>query len=527
MSATFAEDSSLVAENIEKSQPSSPYAEPETLSDDKPAEKLASVKKPHRRRRHRHRRQSTSSLAGENNADVVMSTSLPSSFLHHDRRTQPWTGSRKSHETGSPALQSIQDIISEMKRLPMVSGGNRVSHKAESTLHDPSAWSRTSRRHSEPAHTIQRHLPANKPSSCEDHNEDELNDAVDIHGHDIYLHLPQPTFAHSLAIPSKKTNRRRFSHDPTHIKPASVKSVDKPLPERRGAARRARSRSVPHDPIESSSQNTAAIPQLPSQSEQQPPVTSRRALYPPHLTLPEATKLIKAGTLYSGTLNVNSQDSSDAYVACDELKADIYVYGSRNRNRALDGDIVAVELVDVDTMLAEKVQKKQARAGRRNSMAPSTSSASHHPLQSIPEITALDSSPGLPLPPSQMADRDGKELYRPDYCGKIVCILKRPRNLLFSGTLSLLRPSVQHRLEQQNTPSTHDNKKSAPKIIWFIPADKRLPLVAIPTKHAPAAFIRSPEEYKNRTFTGHIQRWPATSLHPFGIVQPNTDQNTN
>lgn len=48
---------------------------------------------------------------------------------------------------------------------------------------------------------------------------------------------------------------------------------------------------------------------------------------------------------------------------------------------------------------------------------------------------------------------------------------------------------------------SRDKKEShSPKIIWFIPADKRLPLVAVPIKHAPADFIKYHEEYKNRIF---------------------------
>lgn len=138
----------------------------------------------------------------------------------------------------------------------------------------------------------------------------------------------------------------------------------------------------------------------------------RRQLYPTHLSLADVSHQLKMRALFSGTLHVDSQDSSDAHVMCDTLGASIYIYGSRNRNRALDGDVVAVELVDVDTMLAEKATKKQAR--RRSSLAipPSTSLS----LSSIPEHSMLDDN-----------DR------RPAFCGRVVCIMERPRRLFFSG----------------------------------------------------------------------------------------------
>jgi exoribonuclease R len=105
-------------------------------------------------------------------------------------------------------------------------------------------------------------------------------------------------------------------------------------------------------------------------------------------------------------LKVSAQDSSDAHVQCEELDAPIYIYGSRNRNRALDGDEVAIELVSVDDMMHEKKAKLEARRMRRMS--------SGHPLQPFTEES------------NQVGER-------PKYCGKVVCILERPRNMLFAG----------------------------------------------------------------------------------------------
>jgi exoribonuclease R len=48
--------------------------------------------------------------------------------------------------------------------------------------------------------------------------------------------------------------------------------------------------------------------------------------------------------------------------------------------------------------------------------------------------------------------------------------------------------------------SSREKKTTNPKIIWFIPADKRLPLVAVPIKHAPTDFVKHHGEYHNRIF---------------------------
>lgn len=97
-----------------------------------------------------------------------------------------------------------------------------------------------------------------------------------------------------------------------------------------------------------------------------------------------------------------------------------------------------------------------------------------------------------------------------------------------------------------------DEQKHRPKIVWFKPVDKRVPLVAIPVSfclavisnlqhyspciltafillnsplhwfpqadQAPSGFLDKPDEYVNTLFVACIKRWPITSLHPFGSL---------
>lgn len=157
-------------------------------------------------------------------------------------------------------------------------------------------------------------------------------------------------------------------------------------------------------------------------------VSTRKVLYPAHLTVEEASAEIRAHTLFSGILRVDSKDSSEANVECEELNgASIYIFGSRNRNRAFDGDQVAVKLVPVDEMLEEKILKRQARHTRRLSLNidDTSSGAVCNPgLSSIPENdTDLLNLDDLPI-----GDKP-----KPKYCGRVVCILERPKKMLYSG----------------------------------------------------------------------------------------------
>ncbi|CAG8799641.1 23194_t:CDS:2, partial [Racocetra persica] len=74
----------------------------------------------------------------------------------------------------------------------------------------------------------------------------------------------------------------------------------------------------------------------------------RKSLFAPYLPQASLPPLLKSCQLVSGVLRINKRNRSDAYVATESLDADIYICGSKDRNRALEGDVVAVELLDPD-----------------------------------------------------------------------------------------------------------------------------------------------------------------------------------
>ena len=91
-----------------------------------------------------------------------------------------------------------------------------------------------------------------------------------------------------------------------------------------------------------------------------------------------------------------------------------------------------------------------------------------------------------------------------------------------------MRPSSQATKEKQEAERQQregnsgryqqDRQQDKPKIVWFKPTDKRVPLIAIPTEQAPRDFVERHQDYVNRIFVACIKRWPITSLHPFGTL---------
>lgn len=134
---------------------------------------------------------------------------------------------------------------------------------------------------------------------------------------------------------------------------------------------------------------------------------------------------------------------------------------------------------------------------------------------------------------------------KPQFAGHVVAVVERTPGQLFSGMLGVLRPSSAATQQKQDAERREREgvdlrgnhaPQQAPRIIWFRPTDKRVPLIAIrtspslpavgsgadvgfaATEQAPHDFIDRPDSYADRLFVACIKRWPITSLHPFGTL---------
>ncbi|PNY25319.1 Virulence protein SSD1 [Tolypocladium capitatum] len=293
-------------------------------------------------------------------------------------------------------------------------------------------------------------------------------------------------------------------------------------------------------------QSSQHAPQLGGQQQQQ-----RKTLFTPYLPQASLPALLGDGQLVSGILRVNKKNRSDAYVTTQDglLDADIFICGSKDRNRALEGDLVAVELLDVDEVWSQKREKeeKKKRKDITDTRSGSTNQGSRgesgqNDDNSAPE-GGLRRRGSLRQRPTQKKNDDveveGQSLLlveeeeindeqKPLYAGHVVAVIERVAGQMFSGTLGLLRPSSQATKDKQeaeraardggNNRHNDNRQQEKPKIVWFKPTDKRVPLIAIPTEQAPRDFVEKHQDYADRIFVACIKRWPITSLHPFGTL---------
>ncbi|CAG8723943.1 8597_t:CDS:10, partial [Dentiscutata erythropus] len=257
----------------------------------------------------------------------------------------------------------------------------------------------------------------------------------------------------------------------------------------------------------------------------------RKSLFAPYLPQASLPPLLKSCQLVSGVLRINKRNRSDAYVSTESLDADIYICGSKDRNRALEGDVVAVELLDPDKVWQTKKEKEEKKRKKEESAG-----IDKKKIDKKKDDVEVEGQ-GLLLFEDDDIVTDEQ---RPKYCGHVVAVMERMPGQLFSGTLALLRPSSTATKEREAAEKARreaedraagiepkveepredkkDDKNERPKIVWFKPTDKRVPLIAIPTEQAPNDFVENHQSYAQQLFVACIKRWPITSLHPFGTL---------
>ncbi|KAI1962576.1 Translational repressor [Ophidiomyces ophidiicola] len=304
--------------------------------------------------------------------------------------------------------------------------------------------------------------------------------------------------------------------------------------------------------------NQQVNPQLTQQQQQQQP---RKTLFTPYLPQANVPALLSDGQLVTGILRVNKKNRSDAYVTTPDLDADIFICGSKDRNRALEGDLVAIELLDVDEVWSQKREKEEkkkrkditdTRSGSGAGLEKGRSDSTTNGDSQVGPDGSIRRRGSLRQRPTQKKNDDveveGQSLllveedeisddHKPLYAGHVVAVIERVAGQMFSGSLGLLRPSSQATKEKQeaerqardgahNRPQ-QDRHQDKPKIVWFKPTDKRVPLIAIPTEQAPRDFVERHQDYANNIFVAAIKRWPITSLHPFGTLVEQLGQMGN
>ncbi|KAI0982858.1 hypothetical protein GJ496_006504 [Pomphorhynchus laevis] len=200
--------------------------------------------------------------------------------------------------------------------------------------------------------------------------------------------------------------------------------------------------------------------------------------YPQHLNLIDMKQQIEAGTIFQGVYYASSDNFLEGSVVLNDTSnmrfGRLYVYGRMNINRAIDGDIVACELLPKSEW--SKLQDIVLKDDELNEN--DTSDRDKEDIQSI-EINEENNDI------DDLKRISSGEIFP---CCKIVGIIRR-RRVEYCGVI------------QGNSSIEYSH-------CLFVPVNRRIPKIRIETKQI--------ERLKKLKIAVTIDRWPRKSKYPIG-----------
>jgi len=253
---------------------------------------------------------------------------------------------------------------------------------------------------------------------------------------------------------------------------------------------------------------------------------NRKDLFEKHLPISDVTMGIKTGKYYQGILRCADRSSYDkCYVTIrggseEEDRVAISILGSQDVNRAVDGDIVAIQLHPVNQWLSSTNTTKDVVSSNHSSppaiIAMDTAEPTIQDEDNVQETVIIpaiaptidnNNSKNLAAPvsmkPTGKVVGIVKRNFRQNYCGSIYSqeIPDEEENeedkmLLYSSE----REEIAKAWEEEHTDGTFT--------CVFFAVDKRVPPILIRTSQR--------DRLMGQRILVAMDSWPATSLYPLG-----------
>ncbi|XP_078143582.1 DIS3-like exonuclease 2 [Centroberyx gerrardi] len=260
---------------------------------------------------------------------------------------------------------------------------------------------------------------------------------------------------------------------------------------------------------------------------------AKKQVFEAYMTSEDVSHGLKRAELIQGAIRINPKKYHEAFIPAPDGMRDIFLDGIVSRNRALNGDVVVVQVLpreqwkvvrsDTDCegasesehqtgKKAQTAQKKKERPPSPDVIVEDQYSDQDELVSRVKNITLSATEKGEmrgPLEDATTPRSNGEILQR---TAKVVYIVERKHSRAVTGFLKFL-----------------PDKPFA----MFSPMDHRVPRINIPLPDCPADFISRPGDYANTLFISRITSWPvdsnfaegrlAKTLGQAGEIEPETE----
>lgn len=256
-------------------------------------------------------------------------------------------------------------------------------------------------------------------------------------------------------------------------------------------------------PMESRPTNSTpkGTEQSPRKHESRSPMSHKKRGYETYWSLEEVSQGLKRGELLKGSVRINKRNFELAWVTVEGMKRDVLLEGMLLRNRALEGDIVALQL---DPRNKWKVMKSELDDHQASLEA--TNLENEVKKDENVEVLAqkLDDTH---LTPNRKTSSPSSKHGTPN----------KPRNADVPEEFLQRTASVVYIIEKMHSRAAGGhlkpfNKKNEDKPdALFSPTDTRLPRLRIPHDRCPPGFFDRPQDFAGTLFVARITDWPESS----------------
>ncbi|XP_062260427.1 DIS3-like exonuclease 2 [Platichthys flesus] len=250
---------------------------------------------------------------------------------------------------------------------------------------------------------------------------------------------------------------------------------------------------------------------------------SRKQVFEPYMTAEDVSHGLKRGELIQGQLRINPKKYQEAFIPSPDGLRDIFLDGIVARNRALNGDVVVLQVLpreqwkvvrsdtdcegtsESDTQrehLVKTPQKKKEHTPRPGATVGDRCRDQDELLSKVQNISLTDTDPSTPRSNGEILQKTAKVVY----------IVEKKHSRAATGFIKFL-----------------PDKPFA----MFAPVDHRVPRINVPLVDCPADFSSRPGDYINTLFICRITNWSADSnfaegrlaktLGQAGEIEPETE----
>ncbi|XP_024596355.1 DIS3-like exonuclease 2 isoform X1 [Neophocaena asiaeorientalis asiaeorientalis] len=289
----------------------------------------------------------------------------------------------------------------------------------------------------------------------------------------------------------------------------------------------------------------------------------KKSIFETYLSKEDVSEGLKRGTLIQGVLRINPKKFHEAFIPSPDGDRDIFIDGVVARNRALNGDLVVVNLLPEEQWKVIKPESNDKETeGAYESDLPEELCGSHLLQQSL---KGYNDSPDVIIE-AQFDDSDSEDGHGNtqnalvDGVKKLsVCVhekgkedagapvTKDENTFMSQDTRALPEKSLQRSakvvyiLEKKHSRAAtgflkllaDKNSELFRKYALFSPSDHRVPRIYVPLKDCPQDFVTRPKDYANTLFVCRIVDWKedsnfalgqlAKSLGQAGEIEPETE----